>query len=134
VPWIAALAVALAALVAVFGRDETRTLTKRLIATTNVERQHGAAPPALRRAGAAVSRSATLVVGAYLVATLGLYWLASAGEGPHGPFMVPTGALVLVLGAALVLRLGRSARGTSPVAPAAGPGRAASKDCTVLTG
>ncbi|QAY62623.1 hypothetical protein ET495_04420 [Xylanimonas allomyrinae] len=104
IPWIATLTVVLAAFVALFGRIETRALARKLTA----------GPAATPRGPLA---SLPVVVGAYLAATLGMYWLASSGRGPYGPFIVPTGALVLVLGAAAVLRAGRRSGGRA-LAPA----------------
>lgn len=103
VPWIAVLAVLLAALVAVVGRVETRTTARALARATGSPGRGGPRP------GGRPSVLATLpsVVVAYLATILGMFWLASAGQGPHGPFMVPTGALLLVLGGAAMLRLGR---------------------------
>lgn len=100
VPWIAVLAVLLAAVV---GRVETRTTARALARATGSPGRGGPRP------GGRPSVLATLpsVVVAYLATILGMFWLASAGQGPHGPFMVPTGALLLVLGGAAMLRLGR---------------------------
>lgn len=103
VPWMATLAVVLAVFVALFGRIETGALTRRLSAG------QAAVPPAPTPSRRAWPRSLPVVAGAYVAAILGLLWLASSGDGPYGPFMVPTGALVLVLGAAAVLRAGRGA-------------------------
>jgi fucose 4-O-acetylase-like acetyltransferase len=89
VPWIAALAVVLAALVALFGRVETRA------ATSKVDRS-----PAL-----------ALVAAGYAATIAGLLWQAAAGSGDHGPFAMPTGALLLFLaGAAVLWLLRRAAR------------------------
>ena len=46
-----------------------------------------------------------------VAAILGIFVLAYAGHGPHGPFVIPTSALVLVLAGAAVLRLGRRRAG-----------------------
>ena len=93
-PWLATLVVVLGVVVAVVGRVETRGMTGRI-----------AAAPAAGERTTAEPRPVSLpvVAGAYLAAVLGMYWQASAGSGPHGPFTVPTGALVLVFGAAGVL-------------------------------
>jgi fucose 4-O-acetylase-like acetyltransferase len=115
VPWIAALAVVLAALVAVVGRVETRTVARR-IADPGAR---GSRRAPRERPGRRPSplTSLPVVVAAYLAAVLGMLWLASAGQGPYGPFMVPTGALALVLGGAAVLRLGRGAPDPGAAAP-----------------
>ncbi|WP_425953748.1 acyltransferase family protein [Xylanimonas sp. McL0601] len=97
VPWIATLAVVLVAFVALFGRIETRAMARKVAA---------AAPSGATAVKAVRARHALVfVVGAYLAAIGGLLWLASSGPGPHGPFVVPTGALALVLGAAAVIRV-----------------------------
>jgi fucose 4-O-acetylase-like acetyltransferase len=83
VPWIAVLAVVLAALVALVGRVET--LRTR-----------------------APDRPIWLVVAGYCAVIAGLLWQAVAGSGYHGAFGVPTGALLLFLaGAATLWQLGR---------------------------
>ena len=110
VPWVATLAVLLAALVAVVGRVETRTTARALARRTGGPGRGGPRPGER----ASVLATLPLVVGAYLATILGMFWLASAGQGPHGPFMVPTGALLLVLGGAATLRLGRRVTASSP--------------------
>ncbi|MGH3678895.1 MAG: hypothetical protein ACRDT2_00990, partial [Natronosporangium sp.] len=40
---------------------------------------------------------------------VGLLWQAVAGSGHHGPFGFPTGALLLYLAGAAVLRVGTAA-------------------------
>ncbi|GAB2469643.1 acyltransferase family protein [Xylanimonas ulmi] len=129
VPWLATLSLVLAVFVAVFGRIETRTLTRKLAqgATAATPRGPLATLP--------------VVLGAYGAAALGMYWLASAGRGPHGPFVVPTGALALVLGAAAMLRLARTARGrgveadavTAPTRPACAGRRGTSGPSRVIS-
>jgi peptidoglycan/LPS O-acetylase OafA/YrhL len=99
-PWLATLAVILVALVAVFGRVETRAMSRRRVCG-------GLGPDSGQ--GRRRLASPAVVVGAYVAAIGGMLWLAASGPGPHGPFVVPTGALALVLGAAAVLRLARSA-------------------------
>jgi fucose 4-O-acetylase-like acetyltransferase len=87
VPWVAALAVVLAALVAVFGRVETLA------------------------ARASPHRPIWLVAAGYLAVIIGLLWQALAGSADHGPFGLPTGALLLFLaGAALLWLLRRAVR------------------------
>ena len=94
VPWLATLGVVMAVLLATVGRLEARILARN----------------AARPKTAAAAASMRVVLGAYLAAIGGMFWLASAGRGPHGPFMVPTGALVLVLSAATVLAAERRRR------------------------
>ena len=96
IAWVATLSVVIAVVIAAVGWVERRSLTARL-----------GAPPA--RAGE-VPRPArgrrwwlTAAVIAYLSAVFGMYWQASAGRGPHGPFTVPTGALTLTLVASATL-------------------------------
>jgi fucose 4-O-acetylase-like acetyltransferase len=84
VPWLATLAVVLAALVALFGRVETLGVR------------------------AAPDRPVWLVAGGYLAIVAGLLWQAVAGSGDHGPFAMPTGALLLFLAGAALLWLLRS--------------------------
>lgn len=115
VPWIAVLSVVLAALVAVFGRVEARSLARKMSGASDARSGTSARPMLVR--GEPVLTSAPVVVAAYLAAILGMLWLASAGQGPYGPFMVPTGALLLVLGGAAVLRLGRAAPGAPARVP-----------------
>ena len=105
VPWLVTLGGILAVLVVLFGPVETRAPARR--APT------GAVVGERRRAGAGLAAALARtgpVVGAYAAATAGLLWLTVAGDkgGLHGPFAVPTGALVLVLGSAAVLRFGRA--------------------------
>ncbi|QAY70956.1 acyltransferase family protein [Xylanimonas protaetiae] len=118
IPWIATLTLVMALLVATIGRLEARILARK------------AAPAPGARPGPAPSLG--VVVGGYLAAIGGMFWLASAGRGPHGPFMVPTGALVLVLAASAMLavarRRSRGGRGpdqeqTRPRLPAAAGAR-----------
>jgi peptidoglycan/LPS O-acetylase OafA/YrhL len=91
IPWLAVLALVLAGLVAVVGRVETRAAAGR-----------GRSRP--------VPGSRVAVVAAatgYPAVVLGLLWQALAGRGDHGPFALPTGALLLYLAGAGALRLGR---------------------------
>jgi hypothetical protein len=78
VPWLAALAMVLAVLVAVFGR---------------VEMLRSSAP----------DRPIALVAAGYVAVIAGLLWQAVAGSDNHGPFALPTGALLLFLAGAAVL-------------------------------
>jgi hypothetical protein len=64
-----------------------------------------------------VLTSTPVVSAAYVTAALGMMWQNSVGLGPHGPFMVPTGALILVFAAATVLWLGRLCVGRSGIIP-----------------
>jgi peptidoglycan/LPS O-acetylase OafA/YrhL len=96
VPWVAALAVVLTALVAVAGRVEARAPARR------------AAPPSRPEHPTALARTGP-VAAAYAATVAGLLWLTVAGPGPHGPLVVPWGALALTLGAAAVLRTARRA-------------------------
>jgi hypothetical protein len=93
VPWIATLVVVMGLLVVTLGRLEARFLVRK--ATRAVPRRPRSEVPA------------TVVVGAYLAAIGGMFWLAASGPGPHGVFKVPTGALVLVLAASAALALTR---------------------------
>jgi fucose 4-O-acetylase-like acetyltransferase len=79
VPWLAALATVLAALVLVFGRVETL------------------------RVAAMPDRPIWLVAAGYVAVITGLLWQAVAGSADHGPFAMPTGALLLSLAGAAVL-------------------------------
>ena len=100
VPWLAALAVVLVAFMAVFGRVETRAMARKV-----------ATPGPQCAGGVGVGgrfASPVVVIGAYVGAIGGMLWLAASAPGSHGPFVVPTGALTLVLGAAAVLHAGRS--------------------------
>ena len=105
-PWIATLTVVMALLAAIFGRVETRTLARKITGAVGPT-SRGPVLAALGRQ-ARVLTATPVVAGAYLGAILGLFWLASASAGPHGPFMVPTGSVLLILAAAGVLRLGRA--------------------------
>jgi hypothetical protein len=108
VPWVAILAVVLAGLVAIFGRIETRAVTRPAGIATTPGR-----PGWL--AGAAASGYAAVIVG--------LLWQAAAGSADHGPFALPTGALLLYLAGAAVLRLARAVtRVGAAEAPRATPG------------
>lgn len=105
VPWLVALAAILAVLVVLLVPVETRAAARRSPA--------GAVDG--RRARAAAGLAASLartgpVVGAYAAAVAGLLWLTVAGDtgGLRGPLAIPAGALVLVLGSAVVLRFGRA--------------------------
>ena len=104
IPWVALLAVVLAGLVALFGRVEV-----------------AAAAPARRRAVVvavpAAAGTATTTVGCLAVVS-GLLWQAVAGDGYHGPFGMPTGAVSLVLAGTAVLWLARARPSYS--APAGG--------------
>jgi fucose 4-O-acetylase-like acetyltransferase len=86
VPWLVALATVLAALVATFGRVETRAMR-----------------------ATAPDRPVWSVAAGYLAAIVGLLWLALAGSGDHGPFGMPTGALLVFLTGAGLLWLLRRA-------------------------
>ncbi|HEY8472054.1 MAG TPA: acyltransferase family protein [Natronosporangium sp.] len=79
VPWLAALAIVLAVLVAIVGRVETM------------------------RVAPAADRPMWLVAAGYVAMMVGLLWQALAGSASHGPFALPTGALVLFLAGAAVL-------------------------------
>lgn len=83
VPWLAALSIVLAALVLVCGR---------------VEMLRTRAP----------DRPIWLVAAGYLAVIVGLLWQAVAGSEDHGPFAMPTGALLLFLAGAAVLLIPRT--------------------------
>lgn len=103
VPWILTLVVVQAVVVALLGRTETAATRRRIAAGPRASaRTTGDLSPTLRW----VTRT-PVVVGAYVAAILGIFVLAYAGLGPHGPFVIPTSALVLLLAGAGVLRLGR---------------------------
>jgi fucose 4-O-acetylase-like acetyltransferase len=89
--WFPAAGLVMAIIVATVGALERRGLRARLTGATPATSNRSAATPLW------------LVVCAYLVATLGMLWQNSAGRGPHGPFVVPTGALAMVLVASAVL-------------------------------
>ncbi|GAB3172934.1 acyltransferase family protein [Myceligenerans halotolerans] len=113
VPWLAALAAVLTVLVVLFGPVETRAPARRAGAVVDGRRVRARG----RFAAVALARTGP-VVGAYAGAVVGLLWLTVAGDlgGLQDPFGVPTGALVLVLGSAAVLRFGRAGaqRGSAP--------------------
>ncbi|WP_454853598.1 acyltransferase family protein [Promicromonospora soli] len=111
VPWLVTLAVVLAVLVALLGRVETRAPARRSLPGAVVRERSRAG------AGLAVALARTgPVFGAYAAAVAGLLWLTVAGGTGdlHGPLVVPTGALVLVLGSAAVLRFGRAGARLGP--------------------
>lgn len=99
VPWVLTLATVLAALVLLFGRIEWRA--------TRRPRGH-----ALTRRADTLSHPVALTalaIGGYAAVIAGLLWQAAAGQQDHGPFGLPTGALVVFLAGAAGLRLGRAA-------------------------
>ncbi|WP_225997898.1 acyltransferase family protein [Myceligenerans pegani] len=105
VPWLAALAIVLVVLVILLGPVETRAAARR------TEARVVGRPPTQATTGlAALAARTGAVVAAYTAAVAGLLWLTVAGTagGPHEPFGLPLGALVLVLGSAAVLRFGRA--------------------------
>jgi hypothetical protein len=95
--WIPSTAAMMTLIVVTVGALERRGLRTRL----------GGAPTQATSSahvnGTGGSAPLWIVVGAYLVATGGMYWQNSAGRGPHGPFVVPTGALAMVLAASATL-------------------------------
>ena len=119
VPWLLTMLAIQALLVAVVGRVEARAAARRAAARAAAAQAPASAPPRARPArAAALRRAATrtpVVAAGYVAAIVGIYVLASAGHGPHGPFMVPTMSLVLLLGGAGLLRLGR--RGSPSIEP-----------------
>lgn len=114
IPWLGMLLVAQAALIAVFGRIESGRLSRRvgrppvdLMPERGLDESPG--EPGIRsRSAGRVFATLPLVSGAYLAAIVGTFQLASAGPGPHGPLVIPTWSVVLLLAAAIVLRTGRS--------------------------
>jgi hypothetical protein len=104
VPWVAALAALLTVLVGLFGRVERRAMRTRRPRATAVAGVSTSSTADWRPAAGGV------VAGGYLAVVGGLLWLAVAGEGPHGPFAVPTGALLLYLAGAGALRFCRARR------------------------
>ncbi|WP_277210299.1 acyltransferase family protein [Isoptericola croceus] len=103
-PWLVTLATVLAVLVAVFARIETGASARRYRGGTAEGRRTGRVLPTVT----VFLAQAGPVVGAYAAAVTGLLWLTVAETGLHGPFALPTGALVLVLGGAGALRLARA--------------------------
>ncbi|GAA1985789.1 acyltransferase family protein [Isoptericola halotolerans] len=103
VPWLAALAVVLAVLVMLLAPIENRASARRRpgVPTDGHRTRRAAAAARLARTGP--------VVGAYAATVGGLLWLTVAGTGRHGPLVLPTGALVMVLAGATVLHLARAA-------------------------
>jgi hypothetical protein len=94
VPWLACLAVILAALVAAFGRFERRAARQAATVTA----VHGVGP-------------AVLTVTAATAVIAGLLGVALAGSGDHGPLGLPLPVLaVYFAGAALLTILQRRAR------------------------
>ncbi|MGH3683178.1 MAG: acyltransferase family protein, partial [Natronosporangium sp.] len=100
VPWVALLTVLLAGLVLLLGRIEVRA---------------AAGAGGLGRpvpgwvAGRIAAGQDWLVPAGYGAVVVGLLWQAVAGSGHHGPFGFPTGALLLYLAGAAVLRVGTAA-------------------------
>lgn len=101
VPWLALLSLVLAGLVLVFGRVEIRGAVR---AAERSRYLPAAATEMLSR----TSVRGGLTAAGLLVVVLGLLGIATAGPAHHGPFGLPTGALLAVLAGAAVLRLVRS--------------------------
>jgi hypothetical protein len=97
IPWMLTLTAVMALLVVTVGRFEAHLLARR----------------AAGGGARVLTASLPLVAGAYVAAVGGMFWLASSGPGPHGIFVVPTGALALVLAASAVLAVVR--RSATPV-------------------
>jgi fucose 4-O-acetylase-like acetyltransferase len=115
IPWIAILAVALVALVAIFGRVETRAAQPPRVRITL---------PALAAAAARTGPLTMVVTVGYLATLLGLLWQAVAGEADHGAFGLPTGSLALFLAGAAMLwsaRIARAGRPADGTTHASGP-------------
>jgi peptidoglycan/LPS O-acetylase OafA/YrhL len=108
VPWVGLLAVVLAGLVAVFGRVEARAAAP---APDHRLRWPVGGPPA---PGWLVVAAAT----GYAAVVSGLLWQAVAGRADHGPFALPTGALLLYLAGAAILGLPRRSRSSPSRNPA----------------
>ena len=104
-PWLAVLAVTLAVLVAGFGRIEARAAR----ASSTVAGRRLPAGTARSLTAGAVSPVLLATTGGYAATVGGLLWQAAAGNGDHGPFALPTGALLLYLGGAALLWLARAA-------------------------
>ncbi|MDR2722518.1 MAG: acyltransferase [Cellulomonadaceae bacterium] len=111
-PWMLACAVVLALVVVVAGQARRAEW-----AVTRLRPASGIGVPA-------VTASLPVVVAAYIAGGYGMFLIASAGLGPHGPLILPTSGLILILAAALALRLGRYATasdgGPDPVFPVRG--------------
>lgn len=116
VPWLATATAFQVVLVAAFAWVETGA-ARRLSAARRRAAQAAAAPPgpegeatgrwrAVAGAAGSVLASTPAVVAAYAATVLGLFVLAYAGRGPHGPFVIPTSALVLLLSGSAALALG----------------------------
>lgn len=99
-PWLAALAGTLAVLVVGFGRIEARL------------------GPASGPGNAPVLPAVTI---GYAAVLAGLFWQAAAGRVDHGPFALPTGALLVYFGGAAVLWLARRVRTGRPAAATTAP-------------
>jgi peptidoglycan/LPS O-acetylase OafA/YrhL len=99
-PWLALLAVTLAGLVAVFGGIEARAGAPVRVRWL---------PPGVAGALSRGTASPLLVATAagYAGVLGGLLWVAVAGDRDHGPFALPTGALLTYLAGAAALWLAR---------------------------
>jgi peptidoglycan/LPS O-acetylase OafA/YrhL len=100
-PWLAAAFIVLGALVALFGRFETRGLRGAQA------RRSRWTPRALGRPW---PRALATIVG-YAAAVFGLLGVAVAGPVDRGPLGLPTGALAVFLIGAVLLRAARAAGG-----------------------
>lgn len=91
IPWVLTLTLILAVLVLLFGRIEWSSAgrTRRTVA------------PRARL-------STALAIGGYALVITGLLWQAAAGQQEHEPLGVPTGAVVVFLIGAGLLRVGRA--------------------------
>jgi hypothetical protein len=101
-PWLVVLFTVLGALVAVFGRVETRGLRR------------GAATSHSRWTPTALGRPwlrAIATIFGYAACVLGLLGVTVAGPADRGPLGLPTVALAVFLAGAGLLRAGRTARG-----------------------
>lgn len=99
-PWVAILTLVLAGLVAVFGPVERRGVVEPSAVPRGLPTSLAIA---LTQPGARI----WVVLTGYVAVLLGLLWQAAAGRGDHGPFALPTGALLVFLAGAALLRLGR---------------------------
>ncbi|MFG1676066.1 acyltransferase [Micromonospora sp. NPDC049282] len=112
IPWLLALAVVLAALVAVFGPIEART--RRPPGPTGPQGSHGSTPAAAPggRAGTPGRTSTALAVAGYAALVTGLLLNSLAPKTAPEPLGLPAPALVAYLAGAGLLRLLRSGWGS----------------------
>ena len=101
IPWLVLLTLVLAGLVALFGRFETRSNVRPTVPARWL-------PVAVTDMLARPWPRAALTFAGMIVVLLGLLGIAVAGPADHGPFGLPTGAVLTFLAGAAVLRLALS--------------------------